>query len=180
MAQKTIREERIMKKVVILFCIFALATTAGAKKERLRVVLDFGTMYAVDEAFVGEADPIRGIVGDELPWEIEHGIHGRLSTNGHLRIRVRGLVFTHDPEVPPDKQGKNDEDQFRGAVSCLTENNGQVVTTNVMTGGFKATPSGNSDIDAQLQLPEECIAPIVFVLAGSEDKWFAVSGFSSE
>jgi len=169
-----------MKKLVILLCMLVMTTTAGAKKERLRVVLDFGTMYGVDEAFVGEANPIRGIPGDELPWEIEHGIHGRLSTNGHLRIRVRGLVFTHDPEVPPEKQGTNDETEFRGAVSCLTEDSGQVVTTNLMTQGFKATPSGNSDIDAQLQLPEECIAPIIFVLAGSENKWFAVSGFSSE
>jgi hypothetical protein len=29
-------------------------------------------------------------------------------------------------------------------------------------------------------LPEECVAPIVFVVAGSEDKWFAVTGVSLE
>ncbi len=54
------------------------------------------------------------------------------------------------------------------------------VTTNVTTAGFKATSSGNSDIDAQIALLEECIAPIVSVIAGSEDKWFAVTGVSSE
>jgi hypothetical protein len=51
---------------------------------------------------------------------------------------------------------------------------------NVTTAGFPSTPSGNTDIDAQLQLPAECVAPIVFVIAGSEDEWFAVTRFSSE
>jgi len=46
--------------------------------------------------------------------------------------------------------------------------------------GFAATPSGNSDIDAQIDLPEECVAPIIFIIAGSEEKWFAVTGSSSE
>jgi hypothetical protein len=119
-------------------------------------------------------------VGDELPWEIVGGVHGRLTNRGHLRIRVRGLVFTHDPEVPPEKQGTNDEDQFRAVVSCLVEQGGQIVTQNVTTQGFAATPSGDSDIDAQIQLPEECVAPIIFIIAGSEEKWFAVTGFSSE
>ena len=54
---------------------------------------------------------------------------------------------------------------------------GNVVETNVTTEGFPATESGDSDIDAQLELPETCVAPIVFIIAGSEEKWFAVTGF---
>lgn len=170
-----------MFRATVLLCLLVLATTAYAKKDKNRVVLDFATMYAVDEAFVGETNPIRGIVGDELPWEIDGGVHGRLTSRGHLKLRVRGLVFTHDPEVPPELQGTNDETEFRAVVSCLTENaTGQVVTTNVTTAGFKATTSGNSDIDTDVTLPEECVAPIVFVIAGSEDKWFAVTGVSLE
>jgi hypothetical protein len=168
----------MMKNAVVLLCVLVIASGAYAK-DRNRVVMDFQTMYGVDEAFVG-ANPIRDIIGDELPWEIARGVHGRLTNRGHLRIRVRGLVFTHDPEVPPEKQGTNDEDQFRAVVSCLVEEGGEVVTMNIPTDGFPATPSGNADIDAQLQLPAECVAPIIFVIAGSEDKWFAVTGFSSE
>ena len=82
--------------------------------------------------------------------------------------------------MPPEKQETNDEDQFRAVLSCLVEQGGQVVTQNVTTDGFPATPSGNSDIDAQIELPEECVAPIIFIIAGSEEKWFAVTGFSSE
>jgi len=169
-----------MKKIIVLLCVLVIPAGVHAK-DRNRVVLDFATMYGVDEAFVGEENPIRGIVGDELPWTIAGGVHGRLTNRGHLRIRVRGLVFTDDPEVPPDKRGTNDETEFRAVVSCLAEDQtGHVVTMNLTTAGFPATPSGNSDIDTQLQLPAECVAPIVFVIAGSEDKWFAVTGFSSE
>ncbi len=147
---------------------------------RPRDIVAFETMYGVDEAFVGEANPIRGVVGDELPWTIAHGIRGRLTTNGHLKIRVRGLVFTNDDVVPPEKRGINDETEFRALVSCLSEENGQVVTKNVPTAGFPATESGDSDIDATIELPKPCVAPVVFILAGSEDKWFAVTGFEAD
>jgi len=169
-----------MTKIIVLLWLHVIPAGALAK-DRNRVVLDFATMYGVDEAFVGEDNPIRGIVGDELPWRIARGVHGRLTNRGHLRIRVRGLVFTDDPEVPPEKRGTNDESEFRAVVSCLAEDvPGHVATVNVTTTAFPATPSGDSDIDAQLELPAECVAPIVFVFAGSEDKWFAVTGFSSE
>jgi hypothetical protein len=129
-----------MKKIIVLLCLLMISTGAHAKKDRNRVVLDWATMYGVDEAFVGEENPVRGIMGDELPWTIAGGVHG-----------------------------------------CLAEDQtGHVVTTNVTTAGFPATPSGNSDIDTDLQLPAECVAPIVFIIAGSEEKWFAVTGFSSE
>jgi len=170
-----------MKKIILLLVVLAIPSGVYGKKDRNRVVLDFATMYGVDEAFVGEANPIRGIVGDELPWTIAGGVHGRLTNRGHLRIHVRGLVFTDDTEVPPEMRGTNDETEFRAVVSCLAEDEtGHVVPTNVTTTGFPATPSGNSVIDTQLELPEECVAPIVFIIAGSEDKWFAVTGFSSE
>jgi hypothetical protein len=31
-----------------------------------------------------------------------------------------------------------------------------------------------------VELPDPCLAPDVLVLAGSEDKWFAVTGFETE
>ena len=177
-----------MRTAITLLCLLALATGVPAKpmgdhgKHAFpHTVVAFSTMYAVDDAFLGETNAIRGVAGDELPWEIDGGVHGRLTDDGRLMLQVRGLVFTHDDVVPPEKQGTNDETQFRALVSCLTEDaSGHVVTANTTSVGFPATPSGDSRIDAKLSLPEECIAPIVFILAGSEDKWFAVTGFSSE
>jgi hypothetical protein len=90
-------------------------------------------------------------------------------------------VFTDDDIVPPELRGTNDEPTFRALVSCTTElSETETGTANVVTYPFPATPDGDSTIDAFIELPNPCIAPIVFILAGSEDKWFAVNGFESE
>jgi hypothetical protein len=136
-------------------------------------------MYGVDGPFLGGAFAIRGVEGDELPWEIDD-VHGRLDADGHLSLRIRGLVFKDEEGVPEELRGINDETEFRAAVSCLTEEGDQVTTVNVVTRGFPATRSGDSVIRTTVELPNPCVAPVVLVLAGSEDKWFAVTGFESE
>jgi hypothetical protein len=137
------------------------------------VIMAFGTMYGVDGPFLDPANAIRGIEGDEAAWKLDSA-RGSLTTDGHLTIHVRGLIFGDGTP--------NDEDTFRGAVSCLTENEdaGTTPVANVFTEGFPATPSGDSDIDADVTLPNPCVAPVIFVLAGSEDKWFSVTGFEAE
>ena len=143
------------------------------------VLVAFDSMYGVDGPFVGDGFPIREIPGDELPWTLQSA-RGRLDTEGHLTIKVQGLVFTDDDEVPVDLRGINDESEFRAAVSCWTEEGDSVTTKNVITAGFPATRSGNATIRTTIELPNPCVAPIVMILAGSEDKWFAVTGFESE
>ena len=146
---------------------------------RPQLMLAFGTMYGVDGPFLGDANAIRDVEGDDLPWVVR-SVRGSLDTTGHLRIHVRGLVFADDPLVPPELVGTNDDEEFRGLVSCLTEVGDSVETENVATEGFPATPTGDSNIDAHIELPNPCVAPIVFVLGGDEDKWFAVTGFEVE
>jgi hypothetical protein len=182
-----------MKKAVLLAVIlFAAAGAALAKNDNhpgdngdqghgLPVILSFDTMYGVDGPLLGETNAIRGVIGDEAPWTVAHFIKGRLDKSGRLKILVRGLVFANDPLVDPSLVGKNDEPFYRGLVSCLTEDaQGGISPANVVTDGFPASVDGNSFIDQTLVLPNPCIAPIVFVMAGSEDKWFAVTGFESE
>jgi hypothetical protein len=154
---------------------------AMAKKMKKAPIITFATMYGVDGPFVGEANPIRDTIGDELPWVVKGSAKGKVESDGHVKVRIRGLVFTDAPEVPVDKRGKNDEDHFRVRVSCLTEvSETAVATANVTTDGFPATiPGGNAEIDTTVALPNPCVAPIVFILAGSEDKWFAVTGFEA-
>jgi len=175
-----------MKSVLLLsvVCSYVLAVpsaqSAGHPVRPVRTVLSFHSMYGVDGAFVG-ANPIRGIIGDELPWEIEKSTHGELQSNGRLKVHVHGLVFADDPSVPPELVGKNDETSFRAVVSCETlDAGGLLVTDNIITEEFPATESGNAEIDATVELPSPCIAPVVFVIAGSEDKWFAVTGIETE
>jgi hypothetical protein len=170
-----------MRRLLLLsFMLCCTVAMLSAKADAPRLLIGFQTMYGVDGPFVGTANPIRGINGDDLPWEVEHFVRGALTTHGRLSIVVRGLVFKDDPSVPPELRGKNDEANFRGAVSCLTESDETVPTVNVVTQGFAANEEGDSNINAKVELPNPCVAPIVFVLAGSEDKWFAVTGFESE
>lgn len=149
-------------------------------KHEPRLLVAWKSMYGVDGPFVGDANKVRGVQGDELPWEIEKSAKGFLTTSGRLVIDVHGLVFKVDPSVPPEIQGTNDETAFRGLVSCLTEEGDSVVEKNVVTAGFPANTHGDSFINAQVELPNPCVAPVVMVLAGSEDKWFAITGFEAE
>ncbi|HKE48063.1 MAG TPA: hypothetical protein VKB52_08355 [Rhodanobacteraceae bacterium] len=145
-----------------------------------RRILSFHTMYGVDGPFVGDANPVRDVIGDELPWTVEGFVIGDFDSRGHLTVLVRGLVFADDPSVPPELVGTNDEAEFRALVSCLTETDAGVETQNVITDGFHADVHGNSFIHTTIELPNPCVAPIVMILAGSEDKWFAMTGFESE
>jgi hypothetical protein len=56
------------------------------------------------------------------------------------------------------------------------KNGKKISTVNVTTAPFPATTSGNSDIDAHVKLPADCVAPIIFIISGTEDHWFAVTG----
>jgi hypothetical protein len=95
-------------------------------------------------------------------------------------IAVRGLAVSDDPSVPAPLRGTNDTDEFRGAVSCVTESGGALERTTVYTQGFDADESGDSDIDAELDLPSPCVAPVVFVLPANEPVWFAVTAIGAD
>src|SRR5437016_14237855 len=105
-------EENSMKTKVMLALIIALLTITSAHAEPPgTVIISFGTMYGVDGPFV-DSTFIRGVRGDELPWEVGSA-RGSLTSDGHLRINVRGIVFANDPSVPANLRGINDESQFR-------------------------------------------------------------------
>ena len=151
------------------------AVKPGGTRDR---ILDFDTMYAVDGPFTSPANTINGVRGDDLPWELESA-SGSLLSDGHLELHVRGLVFADDDEVPPELQGKNDERTFRVLLSCITEKEGQHKTeqARVFSRDFPASEDGDGDFDGEIEVPNPCVAPVLFIMAGSEDRWFAVTGF---
>ena len=148
--------------------VFAQASTA-AKGPKL---LEWGTMVGNTQAFTGATTPIRGINGGGIPWTLASA-KGELSPDGHLEIRVRGLVLAAGANA-----GTNPVAAFRGLVSCY-DASGAIV--NVSTDAFPATTGaataggGNADIEATLSLPDPCIAPLVFVTSGG-GAWFASTG----
>ena len=137
-------------------------------------ILEWQTMVGVPQAFTGQTNKavIRGVPGGGIPWRLDLG-KGELSRNGHLEIKVRGLVL-----AAGDNAGTNPVGTFRGLVSCLTDS---ATVSTCPTGDFPASMGpasaggGNADIEADLNLPNPCIAPIVFVTSGG-GSWFAATG----
>jgi hypothetical protein len=157
----------------------AMTAPEGARKVEAdpAMVLTFDTMTPVSGPYVGSANAVRRIPGGGLPWVLRSGT-GSLSRDGHLLVGVRGLVLASRPSVPAALQGTNPFPAFRATVSCLsTDAAGQVTVTNVSTGDFAASPSGNWKIDARVSLPQPCIAPVVLVIGPSGvECWLAVTG----
>jgi hypothetical protein len=165
--------------VVISGAVLSVALIAGAPMAQSKghSVLEFQTMAPVTGPYVGAANPIRGVNGGGLPWQISSG-SGELSSDGHLEVRVSGLVLLDGAPVPDALQGTNPIATFRAIVSCQTITDGLATVANVSTGPFPASMTGNSKIEAAVSLPTPCIAPIVFVGPATSATlvWFAATG----
>jgi hypothetical protein len=132
-------------------------------------ILEWQTMVGVPQALTGTQAPIRGINGGGIPWTLT-AAKGELSTTGHLEIKVDGLVLASTLSNPIST--------FRAIVSCLSAD-GSV--QNVQTATFPATTGlasaggGDATIEADVELTQPCIAPIVFVTSAG-GAWFASTG----
>jgi hypothetical protein len=169
-------KRRIMKtRIIALTTVLTLSVLMGAGMARAQSsdsgavpILHFTTMFPVSGLYVGSGNPIRGINGGGLPWAIS-GASGTLFENGMLKVRTHGLVFASGPNT-----GKNTIPFFRAAVSCLDSSGG---TLTLWTQNFRADSMGDANINARVDLPHPCIAPIIFVTAPSPiNAWFAVTG----
>jgi hypothetical protein len=166
-----------MKRYILWILIGALAlglvfvggsvSQATAKETTL---LEFNSMVGVPIPYTGVANAIRGVPGGGLPWALASAV-GELKASGDLEISVRGLLLAAGPN-----SGKNPIPNFRGLVSCLSKDvNGNPTTVNLTTDLFPADVAGNSKIEARLNLPHPCIAPIIFVTSPT-GAWFAATG----
>ena len=158
-------------KAAVALAAMVLAPAALASDK----VLAFETMAGVGRPYTGSANPIRGVNGGGLPWVIRTG-KGEVKADGRVEVKVRGLVLADDPAVPAARRLTNPIANFRVVVSCLTvDANGAATTANRSTGDFPATPTGDAEIEAALDLPSPCIAPVVLVTSPT-GAWFAATG----
>jgi hypothetical protein len=151
-----------------------LAPALGLGSDDGRKVLDAKVLAPVSEPYTGAANAIRGVPGGGLPWEIDAG-SADLRASGRLRVEVEGLVLARRAPVPAALQGTNPIAQFKAVVSCLTTTDGAATTANVSTALVPASATGDAEIDATVDLPSPCFAPIVFVTSPT-GAWFAVTG----
>lgn len=145
--------------------------TTAAKDEGSpgKDVLEFDVMTPVVAPFTGAAQPIHGVNGGGVPWQIDRG-RGDLSSDGRLKIKVEGLVLV--------SSGQNPVQMFRGVVNCLTPASPDV-GVNLATAPVPASTDGDATIKATVDLPDPCVAPIVFVTSGTgaaPGSWFAATG----
>ncbi len=161
-----------MRRIILSLGLVALVTLsarqlASVPSESQSKIIEFETMVGVSGPFVGTRNPIRTVSGGGAPWVIGSG-QGELETDGSLKVQVRGLVLAG--------RRINPLANFRAIVSCRSIGSaGQPTVVNVSTDNFLATPEGDSDIEATVNLPSPCIAPIIFVTSPT-GAWFAATG----
>ena len=158
---------------VALLALVGIALQGTASGSGGKDVLKWEVMAPVDGPFVGTGTPVRKLAGGGFPWEIDRA-KGELRTDGALEVRVEGLVLARKAPVPPALQGTNPVPQFRAIVSCLTPES-PVDGENVATAPFDASPEGDARFKGSVELPDPCVAPIVFVTSPA-NQWFAVTG----
>jgi len=148
--------------------LLTIAVTASAEHQD-DALLRFDHMIGVSGPYVGPNNPIRGVPGGNAAWVIREG-RGELKLSGELEVHVRGLVL-------PSFGGINVVPNIRGLVSCqIIDGAGNPGILNVSTGDFPFSQSGDADIEAQVALPNSCIAPVIFV-THPEGRWFATIGY---
>ena len=153
--------------------LVAQASLASAKDADN--ILKWDTMVGVPTGLTGAQSnaPLRGLNGGGIAWTLTEG-HGKLTVDGHLEIKVDGLVLASGANA-----GNNPSATFRARVSCV---NADGTFTNILTtDAFPATTGpasaggGDSKIETDVVLPSPCIAPIVFVTSAT-GSWFASTG----
>jgi len=159
---------------ILTIGLIGTGSAAASSSSSGKKILQFQTMVGVAGPFVGATNPIRGVNGGGLPWQLENA-SGKLSSGGKLEVTVEGLVLLDAAPVPEALRGTNPIANFVAIVSCTTVTGGAPATANVATGPFPATTTGDSEIEAQVNLPSPCLAPIIFV-GPSPTTWFAITG----
>ena len=164
----------ILAVIGVTAVVALLAPALGLGSADGRKVLDAKVLGAVSEPYTGTANPIRGVSGGGLPWEIADA-SADLRADGRLHVEVEGLVLARRAPVPANLQGTNPVAQFGAIVSCLTAVGGAATTTNLATSTVPASSAGDAELDTTVDLPSPCFAPIVFVTTPG-GAWLAVSG----
>ncbi len=110
--------------LALALAVVAQVTLVSARGEAK--ILEWDTMVGVPAGLTGAQSlaPLRGINGGGIAWKLTEG-RGELSRDGHLEIRVDGLVLAAGAN-----NGSNPSATFRAIVSCV---NGDGTFSNILT-----------------------------------------------
>ena len=162
-------------KFIAVLGVCVLLQVPGTALAGRDSVLEFRTMIGVSGVFLGAGFPIRDVAGGGRPWVLNEG-RGELRADGRLEVEVEGLII---PASEGSQFGRNPVPFFLAAVNCLTQESPEigvtVFTQPAETEMIGDPQNGDAKIDAQIELPVQCFAPIVFVTSPN-GAWFAVTG----
>lgn len=99
----------------------------------------------------------------------------KLNANGHLQVRVKGLVIDPDDDEAGDLAWKNPAPAFKARLSCIIIENGSRDVVNLKIGTVPSSEAEDAEISEILHVPEPCYCPIVFVTSPGES-WFSATG----
>ncbi len=170
-----------MRKLIALAVVVCFVSTAFPRDGAgdAHEFLEFHRLTPVVAPFTGNANPIRTLGGGGIPWKITSG-SAELSATGRLAVHVRGLVLAAGPLA-----GTNPIANFAAILSCQSVDTSVKppvpLVLSLVAGVAPATAAGDADIEATVNLPAPCIAPIVFVAIPATStapaRWLAASGF---
>jgi hypothetical protein len=170
---------QMMMIAVMVLGLFASSVPAGVTAKEAKI-LEFQTMVGVPAGLTGNLHPIHGLNGAGRPWVIG-AAKGELTASGKLELRFDGLVF--DPTDPgviaAGLANRNTVANMKAVVACFTKEGGLVQVSSPVfpvTTGFVNEGGGSGKIEAQLSLPQPCIAPVVFITSQT-GAWFATTGY---
>lgn len=175
MAQNSTTRRDALKLLGTGAALAAVGTGTASAQPDGRADFEFSSMVGND--LTGTDGAIRGIEAGGAPWVIDSA-EAKLD-DGTLKVEVEGLVL--DPAVVPDpKGGTNPIGEFRAILSCLTPMGDDYAVMNVRTDTAPASVEGDFEIEETVDMPDSCLAPLVFVAGAAEilgsDLWFAVTG----
>jgi uncharacterized membrane protein len=153
----TVWRKFLVGAVGALSLLGAAAAPVGADGRGDRLIT-FDSMTTVGHPPTTE----RGIPGGGAAWSITSAT-GSVDRQGDVSVTVNGLIVT--------VLGRNPIGTFEAVVSCVTPDG----VMNVETAGAAASMTGDSTIDATVDLPHPCKDPVVFVggSPGGSFIWFA-------
>jgi len=153
----TVWRKLLVGAVGALSLLGAAAAPVGADGRGDRLIT-FDSMTTVGNPPTTE----RTIPGGGAAWSITSAT-GSVDRQGDVSVTVHGLIVT--------VLGRNPIGTFEAVVSCVTPDG----VMNVETGGAAASMTGDSTINATVDLPHPCKDPVVFVGGSPRGSflWFA-------
>lgn len=154
----------------VLFSLFALSSEAQADDDNRHGKLVRSDMVAC----LHDGTVIGGVNQCGKIWKLAKG-EASLSANGHLKVRVNGLVL-NDPSTGVFNGTPDGVTGLVAAVIC----GGSGGTIAAQTAGVPLSQAGDAKISASITLPARCVAPVIVVreiFDGAVGGWLAATGF---